>query len=910
MRFKKVYKYLTVLIAIISIMSMNLPQSFVMAEDGSNLWLRYVQVADSSKLTEYRNAVTEIVVQNYSSSTTLTAIRDELNMGLDGLLAQDVPYSDTAVTRNGSVVAGTPASSAIINGLGLGGTLDALGDEGFVIKSAMVNGYNVTVIASKGNIGALYGTFNFLKLIQTEKSLSSLNISEKPKIKIRQLDHWETVRCYAGGNIWNWSVLPGTVDPKYKIYARANAAVGINAVVLNCVNADKNFLNATYISKEKALADLFRPYGIKVYLSANFAAPQTLGGLSTADPLNTQVIQWWVTKCNEIYAQIPDFGGFLVKANSEGEPGPKDYGRTHADGANCLANGLASHGGVVLWRAFVYDAAIDTDRLKRAYKDFTPLDGQFSGNVFVQVKNGPLDFQPREPFNPLFGKMPNTPLAMEFQITQEYTGQGIQLVFLAPMWEEVLKTDTYANGAGSTVGKVIDGTVHNYSITCMAGVANTGSDLNWTGQIFGQANWFAFGRLAWNHELTSDSIADDWTRMTWGNNTTVVGTIKAMLMGSWEACVSYMTPLGLGHIMKADNHYGPDPGYTYPGHEDWSPTYFHKADSSGLGYNRSSTGSNLVGQYFSTVGNQYNNISTCPENLLCWFHHVPWTRTMQSGRTFWNELCYRYQNGVQYVTNMKAQWNTLNGLVDSTRFSHVQGKLSTHETDAKTWRDTCINYFKGFSGQPTPSYNPGPTPTPGNSATPTPTPTPGNTATPTPTPTAPPTGSGAWLESGGKVCIEAERVTEYSAYAYMTDRSSHTWNTVVAGSSGNAMQCTPDNGSYWTDTATLNSNAPEMILRIKFATAGNYNVWLLYKAANGTQDSIHVGLDDSFKHTKDFSENNTWKWEKTGTISGITSGYHGFDLWAREDGLMVDKIYLTTGTDTPSGTGPAESARE
>jgi alpha-glucuronidase len=677
------------------------------AENGYDLWLRYAKVSDASLLTQYKNSVLQIVVQG--SSATMNAAKTELSNGLNGLLAQTTP-GQNSITSNGAIVVGTPSNSSIINELGL--TLDKNTDA-YKIISTTADGYSIIAIASSGELGALYGSFHLLRLIQTGQSLSNLNISEKPKIRLRLLNHWDNLngtieRGYAGSSLWKWSSLPGTLDKRYIDYARACASTGINGTVLNNVNADPIILNSTYLPKVKALADAFRPYGIRVYLSANFAAPQSIGGLSTADPLNASVVSWWAQKCDEIYKLIPDFGGFLVKANSEGQPGPKTYNRTHADGANCLADALASHGGVVIWRAFVYDDAIDTDRLKRAYKEIKPLDGRFHSNVIIQAKNGPFDFQPREPVHPLFGGLTMTHVGGEFQITKEYLGQNIQLVYLGPYWKEVLDFDTYAKGAGSTVGKVLDGSVYNDSVSCLAGVANTGSDSNWCGHHFNQANWYAFGRLAWNYTLSSDEIADEWTKMTWGWNTTVVTTIKKMLEGSREACVNYMDPLGLGGIFKYSGHYGPEPGYNSDQtHPDWNSVYWHKADSYGLGYDRTSSGSDYVSQYFTENKNKFNSITTCPLEYLCWFFHVPWEQKLSTGRTFWNELCYRYYDGLHYVGVMDSvQWPSLSSLIDAQRYSEVKQKLDINYRDARAWRDTCTNYFAKFSKLPVPEYKP------------------------------------------------------------------------------------------------------------------------------------------------------------------------------------------------------------
>jgi alpha-glucuronidase len=681
------------------------------AESGYDLWLRYVPVSDANTLSSYKNAASQIVIQG--TSATMTAAGNELIKGIQGLLGQTV-QKQSSVTADGAIVVGTPSNSSIISGLGL--TIDK-NREAYTIVSTKSGSFSVIAVASEGETGALYGIFHLLRLMQTGQSLSNLAINEKPAIKRRLLNHWDNLdgtieRGYAGTTLWKWSSLPGTLDKRYTDYARACASIGINGTVLNNVNANSgtnaNILTASYLTKVKALADVFRPYGIRVYLSASFASPQKLGGLSTADPLNTSVISWWKTKADEIYDLIPDFGGFLIKANSEGQPGPKTYNRTHAEGANCLADALAPHGGVVIWRAFVYDDAVDTDRMKRAYKEFKPLDGKFRSNVIIQAKNGPFDFQPREPVHPLFGGLTSTHIGAEFQITKEYLGQSIHLVYLAPLWKEVLDFDTYAKGAGSTVGKVLDGSVYNDTVTCIAGVANTGSDSNWCGHHFDQANWYAFGRLAWNHELKPDAIADEWTKMTWGWNGTVVTTINKMLLGSREACVNYMDPLGLGGIFKYDGHYGPEPDYNKDAtHPDWNSVYWHKADNTGVGYNRTSSGSDFVSQYFTENKNKFNSMSTCPNEYLCWFFHVPWGQTLNTGKTFWNELCYRYYDGVHYVEVMKNdQWPSLSSFIDTKRFNDVRNKLSTHYTDAQTWRDVCTNYFAAFSKMQIPMYIP------------------------------------------------------------------------------------------------------------------------------------------------------------------------------------------------------------
>ncbi len=481
------------------------------AEDGYRLWLRYDLIQNTHLLNEYRLNIREVLID--ANSPTLMAARSELQRGLDGLLGKNISFT-SHLNSDGTLIVGTPKSSSEIASMNLGEDLKKAGAQGYVIKAVTVNGKRGIVIAGNTDIGVLYGTFGFLRQLQTHKNLTDISVVSAPKVKLRILDHWDNPngtieRGYAGGSLWQWSSLPEYKNPRYTDYARANASIGINGSVLNNVNASPFMLTKDFLVKVAAIADVFRPYGIKVYLSINFSSPKALGGLKTADPLNPEVQEWWKKKADEIYHFIPDFGGFLVKANSEGQPGPQDYGRTHAQGANMLARALAPHGGIVMWRAFVYSRN-PKDRTMQAYNEFKPLDGKFDSNVLIQTKNGPLDFQPREPFSPLFGSMPHTQVMMELQITQEYLGHSSALVYLAPLYKEVLESDTYAKGKGSTVAKVLDGSLYHQKLTAIAGVANTGADRNWTGHPFGQANWYAFGRLTWNHELTSAQIADEW----------------------------------------------------------------------------------------------------------------------------------------------------------------------------------------------------------------------------------------------------------------------------------------------------------------------------------------------------------------------------------------------------------------
>ncbi len=560
--------------------------------------------------------------------------------------------------------------------------------EGFCIRS----GKDKIIITSRSEIGLLYGSYHLLRLQATHtlpSSESAQPIYEVPAFKLRILNHWDNLdgtveRGYAGQSLWKWDELPDKLSPRYTEYARANASIGINGTVLNNVNASPQILSEEYLQKIKTLADIFRPYGIRVFLSINFATPIVLGGLPTADPLDKDVIHWWKQKIKQIYHLIPDFGGFLVKANSEGQPGPCDYGRTHAQGANMLADALKPYKGIVMWRAFVYSPT-DADRAKQAYLEFQPLNGQFHSNVIVQIKNGPVDFQPREPYSPLFGAMPQTQQMVEFQITQEYLGFSNHIAFLAPMWKE------FYNFVSPTTLKAV------------AGVSNIGTDTNWCGHHFAQANWYAFGRLAWNPHLSSEKIADEWLKQTLYINVEntkdeVHTSLKQLMLESREAIVNYMMPLGLHHLFAWGHHYGPQPWCNIAGtRPDWMPSYYHKADEQGIGFNRSSTGSNAVMQYPDSLRQLYNNIYTCPEEYLLWFHHVPWTHTLSSGFTLWEELCKHYDHGVQQVREFQKIWNSAQNYIDSTRFVEIQSKLKIQMRDAIWWKDACLLYFQQFS---------------------------------------------------------------------------------------------------------------------------------------------------------------------------------------------------------------------
>lgn len=674
------------------------------AENGYDLWLRYQKVDNSQLLNSYSKTLAKL---NFPvNSATLTEAKNELQQGLDGLLDTNLPETDGI--PKGTLLVGTPASSKVLSGIhAITNEISGLGDEGFLIKTLKVDGIPCTVIAARKDMGVMYGVFHFLRLLQTQSDIKELNITQVPKLQRRMLNHWDNLngtieRGYAGYTLWDWQRLPGYIDPRYRDYARANASIGINGTVLNNVNANARSLTTEYLIKAAALADVFRPYGIRVYLTARFSAPKELRALNTADPLDPEVRQWWKDKVKEIYKYIPDFGGFLVKANSEGQPGPQDYKRTHADGANMMAEALEPYGGIVMWRAFVYENSRNVDRAGNGYEEFKPLDGKFNKNVFVQPKNGPIDFQPREPFHPLFGAMPQTPLMLEFQITQEYLGYATNLAYLGPLFEECLDADTYTKGKGTTVANVLEDYNRSHGISGIAGVANIGTDINWCGHLFGQSNWYAFGRMAWNPELSSEEVADEWLRMTFNNNTSFVNPIKEMMQQSRETVVNYRNPLGLNHIMNFATHYGPGPWYKDP---HWDAKDYHKADETGIGVDRTSKGSNVVNQYAKPLAEILENLNTCPQKDLLWFHHLPWDYKMPSGKILWDELVAYYYKGVEEVRGMRKLWDSMEGKIDAERFNHVKQLLKVQEDEAIWWRDGCVLYFQTFSKRPIPSQH-------------------------------------------------------------------------------------------------------------------------------------------------------------------------------------------------------------
>jgi len=647
----------------------------LLAEDGHDLWLR-------SKSTTSVNIVCK------ENSPTLEIAKQELTQGWQG--------------KNGETIVLSVKNNKAISHDGFKFTHDG--------------------IQANNDFGVLYGVYELLRRQVTGEPFKEEICN--PSYEHRVLNHWDNLdgsieRGYAGHSIfWRKGNDAFVITEKDKVlwkeYARANASVGINGAVLNNVNSSPDMLKTETLNRVKAIADILRPYGVKVYISAKFSSPSAIGGLKSSDPLNPEVIKWWQDKAKEIYSMIPDFGGFLVKANSEGQAGPQDYGRTHADGANLLADAIKPYGGIVMWRAFVYSTS-NEDRAKQAYNEFLPLNGKFRDNVIIQVKNGPIDFQPREPFSPLFGAMKKTSLMPELQITQEYLGHSIDMVYLSTMWEEFFKSDTYQEGKGSTVARCTDGSIFQQKHTAIAGVSNIGLDINWCGHLFAQSNWYAFGRLAWNNQMTSEKIADEWIKLTFKNTSTdksissnnwtanFLKPVKQMMMDSREAAVNYMMPLGFHHIMSAKEHYGPGPWWA-PARmrKDWTPPYFHQADSLGVGFNRTKTGSNAVSQYHEPVASMFNDVNSCPEIYLLWFHHLPWDFKMKSGRTLWDEICDHYNTGLQQVKQFKKTWEKVQPYVDPERFVDVKEKLGMQQNNAQLWNDGCVLYFQKFSKKPIP----------------------------------------------------------------------------------------------------------------------------------------------------------------------------------------------------------------
>ena len=576
----------------------------------------------------------------------------------------------------------------------------ALPAEGFHIYDA--DGQRRIEAGSEA--GLRYGVYALQRAEVLGQAGPGLDISEKPFYDLRLLNHWDNLddtveRGYAGKSMWEWTSA-SIPEARIRHYGELCASVGLNGAVLNNVNSNPLILDAEHIARVAKIADILREYGIKTYLSIKWTSPISLSGLTSGDPLDPKVRKWWKDKAAEIYAAIPDFGGFLVKANSEGQAGPQDYGRTHADGANMLAEAVAPFGGIVMWRAFVYSPT-SPDRANQAVEEFLPLDGKFADNVIIQIKNGPVDFQPREPFSPLFGKLKDTKMMIECQITQEYLGFSHHLAYHGTTWEECLGSDTYRDGPGSTVAKMV---------TAIAGVANTGQDPNFCGYFFAQSNWYAFGRLAWDPTLSAEQIADEWIRQTFlkpgGVSDKVyeakfIAPVRDMMMASREAVVNYEMPLGLHHLFGG-THYGPAP-WDRLGRPDWTPAYYHKADSLGIGFDRTPAGSDNVHQYNEPLTSMYADLATCPENLLLWFHHLPWDYTLASGRTLWDEICLHYDAGIKQVEEFRRTWDELQPYVSPALYAEAKRKLEIQQHDGEWWRDACVGYFQTFSQRPLPS---------------------------------------------------------------------------------------------------------------------------------------------------------------------------------------------------------------
>lgn len=671
---------------------------WVQAEDGYELWLRYRPEPEAARREEYARFSAEVLAPD---RPVARSAQRELRRAF-GAIAPS-----TGGPMAGRILLGTRSDSPLIAAAIEEARLARLGPEGFVLKSGVAEGRPWLVIASTGDSGLLYGAFTLLRRVQRGLPLVGLDLEDAPTVAVRVANHWDNPyraprfrnesieRGYAGESLFDWKALPGTVDPRLHDWARLLAAMGMNGVMINNVNTAKRglegwrLLTPEYLPKLAALASVLRPYGVRLSLSVNFFSPILVGGLTTADPFAPEVKEWWKAKTAEIYAAIPDFGGYLIKADSEGEPGPMKYGRTHADGANLIASVLAPYGGTVHWRAFVYDRA-KGDRVVQAYQNFAPFDGQFASTVFIQIKNGPLDFQVREPVSSLLGAMPRTNQLLELQITQEYTGQDKHVCFLAPLWREVLDFDTHARGPGATVARLMENAVHPGTRNGIVGVMNTGSSRNWTGHLLAQANTFALARLAWNPTATTaESIAQEWAELTFGRNPLVVRTVASILLESRGAYENYTSPLGLNHMTRRVDHFVPDPIYRID---------HHGATKDGVGFDRTArTGSGYAAQFAEPWRSRYENVDTCPEELLLFFHHVPWERKLRNGRPLIQELYDRYYAGAAAAHSFVTRWESLRGLIDEERFEHVLERLKLQAHLADGWVGTLVPHWMEFS---------------------------------------------------------------------------------------------------------------------------------------------------------------------------------------------------------------------
>lgn len=668
-------------------------------EDGYELWLRYRLEADAARRTEYAQYAGAIVAPE---RTICQSARAELARAWQGVVGDQTP-------GRGRVVIGLHGDHPAIAALVGEKRLKELGPEGFVLRAGEWNGAPVLVVAGGGDRGVLYGAFALARELQLGHPLGSLDLGDAPKIARRYANHWDNPvrtagfrdesieRGYAGESFFKWDELPERIDPRLHDWARLLAAMGINGVVINNVNTAKRglegwrLLTPEYLPKLAAMAGVLRPFGVRLFVSVNFFSPVLIDRRPSADPMDPAVRAWWRTKADEIYARIPDFGGFLVKADSEGEPGPMKYGRTHADGANMIAAALAPHGGELHWRAFVYDRSTG-DRVTQAYATFAPLDGQFAKNAFVQIKNGPLDFQVREPVSSLLGAMPHTNQLLELQITQEYTGQDKHLCFLAPMWSEVLDFDTHARGAGSSVARLIADRLNPGTENGVVGVMNTGDSRNWTGHPLAQANTFAFGRLAWNPATPPERIAAEWSSLTFGRDEKVQRVVAELLLASWRAFEDYTAPLGLGHLTRRGDHFHPDPK---------SRVDYHGGDRQGVGTDRTvATGTSYAGQYFEPWRSRYESVAETPEDLLLFFHHVPYTHRLRNGQTLIQEIYDRHFAGLERARGFVRAWESLRGRIDDARYAEVRARLVAQVRYAEAWVRSINGYFAELSGIP------------------------------------------------------------------------------------------------------------------------------------------------------------------------------------------------------------------
>ena len=670
------------------------------AEDGYELWLRYRPEPDAARRVEYAARLGGGVVA--PERAVIAAARAELERALPVI-------APAAAGPRGMIFLGTRTDHSAIFALVSTGELAPLGDEGFVLRAGKWQGHDVVVIAGNTDQGVLHGAFALLRHLQLGRPLDGLEVADAPRVRERIANHWDNPvrtnafrdesieRGYAGESFFVWSELPDRIDPRLQDWARLLAAMGLNGVMINNVNTAKRglegwrLLTPEYLPKLAAMAGVLRPYGVRLYVSVNFFSPVLIEKLPSADPIDPAVQHWWQTKADEIYAAIPDFGGFLVKADSEGEPGPMKYGRSHADGANMIAAALAPHGGSLHWRAFVYDRT-KGDRVAQAFTTFMPLDGEFSANVFLQVKNGPLDFQVREPVSTLLGGMRRTNQLLELQITQEYTGQDKHVCFLAPLWHEVLQFDTHARGPGSTISRLVRDSLNPGKRNGVIGVMNTGDDRNWTGHLLAQANTYALGRLAWDPDLPPEQLADEWVRLTFDRDPLVVATISRILLDSWPAFENYTAPIGLGHLTRRGDHFTPDPA---------NRVDYHGADSRGVGMDRTSaTGTGYVGQYYEPWRSRYESPTECPEDLLLFLHHVPYTHRLENGRTVIQEIYDRHFAGLAQVHGFQRNWDLLRGRIDDERFAHVRDRLAAQARYAAEWCRSINGYFLKISGIP------------------------------------------------------------------------------------------------------------------------------------------------------------------------------------------------------------------